>query len=216
MGRGPRKERGSARRGHRAYIQRESVMTGGQKIPSLLKFLFFFTIAGLAPLIRPVLPFNTSLFDYAAVPFLFILWIAFLLRGRPRTLLLAPMAVIFLASFVSMFNSQDLPMNVLTLCQEIYLLLLFLTLFNVIESLEDLRMLVLSWMFFAGAESALMLNELLADRSVRAQGTFDNPNMAASYVGMSLFLVCQPFARLRWYIVGPYLFLALGAVYATT
>lgn len=190
-------------------------MTTGREMTSLLKFLFFFCAAGLTPLIRPALPGNTAIFDYVAAAFMFIFWIGLLLGGQIKTRLGAPMALIFLASLIAMLNSAALPMNLLTLAQEAYLFLFFLTLYNLLETQQDFKTLVHSWIFFAGVQGAVMANEILHDSGVRAQGTFDNPNMAGSYLGLSVFLVFQPFTRLGWYVKGLYLFLLLFGVFAT-
>lgn len=190
-------------------------MTTGREMTSLLKFLFFVCVAGLTPLIRPALPGNTAVFDLVVAPFMFLFWVGLLLGGTVKTRLGVPMALIFLASFIAMFNSQALPMNLLTLTQEVYLFLFFLTLYNVLVTQQDFKVLVLSWMLFAVVQSAVMINEILHDRSVRAQGTFDNPNMAGAYLGLSLLLIFQPFARLRWYVKGAYVFLLGLGVFAT-
>jgi O-antigen ligase len=53
-------------------------------------------------------------------------------------------------------------------------------------------------MLVAMVEGAAAVLELRGSMVARSQGTFPNPNLAASYLGMSLFLVCQAGPRVRW------------------
>jgi O-antigen ligase len=190
-------------------------LTESTRLPIWLKYPYFVSVAALVPLISPSLPLNSEFVDYVNALFFFALWIPLLMRRRFEGRLYVPMGVIFLGSLIAMFNSPALATCVTTLVQEVYLFVFFLTLYNVIESDADIRALVLPWLVFAAVEGVIVLSQLRADPVLRARGTFDNPNMAASYLGISSFLLLQPVARIPWPARALFLFLTWGGMFAT-
>ncbi len=190
-------------------------MRGASVVPKVIKYPYLLALASLAPLVWPTLPMNTAVFDYVNALFVFALWICLLFRHQVRVRLLAPMGLILFASLLSMLNSHAVVTNWVTILQEVYLFVTFLTIYNAIESEDDMRVLVAAWIACAALQSALTLLELRGNASLRAQGTFENPNMAASYLGVSAFLIWQSQTRLRWYHNGLFLLLIFGGIFAT-
>jgi O-antigen ligase len=60
-----------------------------------------------------------------------------------------------------------------------------------------------------------MLGDLLTNISKRSIGTFLNPNMASSYLGLSFFLLLQPYARMSKLLTNLFGFIMLGGILAT-
>jgi len=172
-------------------------------------------IASLLPILNLHLPFNTAAFDYmngVLVGF----WILYMMMHRILDLrLIPPFLVLLLGSLLSMFESPNLDLNILTIVQEVYLALFFIVLYNVLESERDAATLVRFWMVFAAIQGVFILGDLANLFSGRAQGTFDNPNMAASYVGISMFLALHPACGFPWPLRAGYILLMAGALFAT-
>jgi hypothetical protein len=61
----------------------------------------------------------------------------------------------------------------------------------------------------------LILADLVSDFSTRAQGTFTNPNMAGNYLGISFFLVFQPYFKMRMLLKLAFVLLITGGIVAT-
>ncbi len=163
----------------------------GARLTAILKYPYFIAIGALLPLIRPSLPLNTSLLDFVNAPFIVVIWIWLLYRRSIDVRLVGPAVVILLGSLLAMFNSGALASNGVALLQEIYLFMFLLTVLNVIDDERDLRVLTLACLSFAVLEGFLTLGGLRGQGEVRALGTFENPNMAASYLGVSSFLILQ-------------------------
>ena len=191
-------------------------MSGTLNFIAISKNIYFLGIAGLTPLVRPWLPFNTIFFDYFNAFFMcvFITWLWFT-RKKIEIRLVVPYLVILCGSLLAIINSQAVVTNFLALTQEIYLLSFFLTLYNIIDGKRDIRTLVLLWIIFSALEASLILAEIVGDYTIRAQGTFENPNMAATYLGISFFLVFQPFFKMDMLLKLGFVLLITGGVFAT-
>jgi O-antigen ligase len=175
------------------------------------------------PLIHPALSFNTAAVDYINLAFasLFLLHGAFS-RGRLRVRLLLPFMLLVLASLIAMFNSPVLRVSVLTLAKDIYLFGFFLLLYNLISSERDMRLLLRFWLLIASLEGALALANVYGnfwivstEDPTRANGTFDNGNMLASYMGVTFFFFFQRYFDMSWLSRALASLLIFGGVYAT-
>jgi len=177
--------------------------------------IHFLILAALLPLLTPALPGNTAFVDYANVAFFAPFALFLLLRGGVRACYLIPYLLILFASLMATINSQVVGVNLATLAQEAYLLVLATFLFNMLETEEDIRFLLRMWFLTACVIGALALSELAVDPGVRARATFENPNLTSSYLGMSVFLLLVP-GVIPWRVVrvGSWL-LILGGALAT-
>ena len=158
---------------------------------------YLVVMAGLMPLIAPQLPAQTTLFDWfnlAAIP---VILAVLFYTSRVSFPLAAPAMVILMGSLVSMLNGRAIPVNMLTLAQEIYLYLLMVALCNVMRDPADMTILVVAWMTTAVAQSLLVFWNLSGDIAARATGTFLNPNMTSSYLGISALLCFHPVLKGR-------------------
>lgn len=191
-------------------------MSGTLNFIAMSKNVYFLGIAGLTPLVRPWLPFNTIFFDYVNGFFmcLFITWV-FFIRNKIDIRLVVPYLVILCGSLLAIIDSQAVVSNFVTLVQEIYLLTFFLVLYNIIDDKRDIRTLVLLWIIFSALEASLILAEFIGDYAIRAQGTFEGPNMAATYLGISFFLVFQPYFKMGMLLKLGFVLLITGGIFAT-
>lgn len=164
-------------------------MDGQPRVIRRLKVAYLAILPVLLPVVSPQLPGNTTIFDFVNVAFIGVFMSYMLLTRRLETRLGGVLGLIFFASLISMLNTRNLGTNMLTVLQELYLYIFFLTLYNIIDSQEDVRLVGRVWLLCAAVEGAILLSQLLADLKIRALGTFLNPNMAASYMGISLFTV---------------------------
>lgn len=152
------------------------------------KRIYFVGVAVLLPLVEPSLPANTTFFDYLNLVGIGVVGFGFLLGNRVEVRLVVPATIILLGSLLSMLNSEALAVNLIMIGKEVFLFLIFITLYNLIRTEEDIHFLVRAWMLMAVVESALIFSQIAADFPIRATGTFRNPNMASSYLGISVFL----------------------------
>lgn len=191
--------------------------------PSILKRLYFLALAIFCPLIYPTLPFNTAAVDYINLVFgsLFLLHGVFS-RRKLQVRLLLPFMLLVLASLIAMFNSPVLRVSILTLAKDIYLFGFFLLLYNLISSERDMRLLLRFWILIASLEGALALANVYGNfwlvpttDPTRANGTFVNGNMLASYLGVTLFLIFQRYFHSGWFSRALSGFLIFGGIYAT-
>jgi O-antigen ligase len=191
-------------------------MSGNLSFIAISKNIYFLGIAGLTPLVRPWLPFNTIFFDYINGFFmcLFITWL-FFVRNKIEIRLVVPYLVILCGSLLAIINSQAVVSNFVTLVQEIYLVTFFLVLYNIIDDKRDIRTLVLLWIIFSALEANLILAEFVGDYTIRAQGTFEGPNMAGTYLGISFFLVFQPYFKMGMLFKLVFVLLITGGIFAT-
>jgi len=180
-----------------------------------IKGLYFFLIVSLVPFLKPPLALNTILFDYVNGLFMFLFLIHLLVHRKIAVPLLPAMLVIALGSLLAMFDSHSLVTNLVAIAQEIYLFTFFIVLYNIIDTEDDIRWIAGLWILFSAAEGGLILADLAHAISTRGQGTFENPNMAGSYLGVSFFIAFYPFRRARWLRRLVFAGLALGGMFAS-
>lgn len=165
---------------------------------------------------KPSLPFETTILDYINILFIYgILMHSFLRRRRLETRLFTPMLVIVFGSLIAMFNTRHAGTNLIALAQDLYLFVFFLALYNVIQSERDMRTLVLPWIIVAALEGLLILFYLSMNFFGRASGTVGDSGGAASYLGISLFFILQPYAKIPLFLKLLFGLLVLGAIWAT-
>src|SRR5215213_3372483 len=200
-------------------------------IARLNLWLLSATIA-LLPLLVPRGPAQSAPVD--AVALLFILFCLGGLLGRGRPLHLpakGPLALIMAASVIATAASLSLPDSLLSLLIEAYLVLLFLCVANdLADDRSALRTVLTVWTVAALIWAAVYvgfyyhvlpegLQQLLVENSkgggYRVSGASKNPNLAASYMMTSFFvLLASPWPRHRLVRLGAAGFLLL-AVYVT-
>src|SRR5215213_9001708 len=200
-------------------------------IARLNLWLLSATIA-LLPLLVPRGPAQSAPVD--AVALLFILFCLGGLLGRGRPLHLpakGPLALIMAASVIATAASLSLPDSLLSLLIEAYLVLLFLCVANdLADDRSALRTVLTVWTVAALIWAAVYvgfyyhvlpegLQQLLVENSkgggYRVSGASKNPNLAASYMMPSFFvLLASPSPRHRLARLGAAGFLLL-AVYVT-
>ncbi len=176
---------------------------------------YLIVMAGLMPIIVPSLPFNTTLFDWFNMAIIPAVIVVLLYTSRVEMRLVAPAMIILAGSLVSMVNARAVQVNVLTLAQEIYLFMLFVTLYNILRDATDVTILVVAWMATAVVQSALVGWALAGDLAARVVGTFENPNMAGSYLGVSALLCFHPVLRGRPLIRSAYFIVVTLAMLGT-
>jgi len=180
------------------------------------KSVYFLVIASLVPIIRPQLISNTIIFDYLNGLFiLFFLIHLLIIKLRLQIRLFIPMVIIFIGSILSMFNARVPLINSETLLVDLYLFLFFIVLYNVIETKKDLRRAILPWIGFAAFQGFLMTSNLINNFDIRHTGTFLNPNMAGNYLGISFFLLFQPFIKVGRVPKAIYSVLIIGGILAS-
>lgn len=164
----------------------------------------------LLPLASPSLPGNTTLVDFVNIFFIVFFFILFVIKKkRFKLFLLVPFTVILLGCLIAMFNSQAISTSIFTITQDLYLYLFLLLLYNLIENKEDVTFLVALWLGVGVVESILAILNVVASFSIgasavsatedfsRARGTFGNSDALASYLGLSFFLIYQPYFKLH-------------------
>jgi O-antigen ligase len=181
----------------------------------MTSFALAVTVA-LLPLLVPRGPGNTSPADLFAAPFLVLALLALVQRGR-RLQVPAPgaIALILVGSLVALALSGQPAIGLLTLLVDTYLLLLLVTIPNHMsgERAERLlRLLLIVWTVAALGWAALLLagyfhllpqgiEQLLQVRANSRRGagaSRNNPNLAASYMLTSFFvLLASPWPRGR-------------------
>ncbi len=179
------------------------------------KIIYFLLIASLVPLIKPQFIYNVTLFDFINVVFIIFFLTYIFAKGELQIPLLIPMAVILIGSLISMFNAQVPVANSLALIIDLYLFIFFIVLYNVIETKRELKIFILFWIVFAALEGIFMLADIFPNFVKRSLGTFLNPNMGSSYLGLSFFLLFQPYARVGKMLTLLFGFFILGGMLAT-
>jgi hypothetical protein len=172
------------------------------------------TIA-LLPLLVPRGPGQSAPVDAAALLFVLLALGGLLWRGRPLHLpAKGPLALIVAASVVATVASLSLPDSLLSLLIEAYLIVLFLSVANDLRGdRRALRVALTVWAVaalgwaavFIGFHYQLLpegLQQLLVENSkgggYRVSGASKNPNLAASYMMTSFFvLLASPWPRRR-------------------
>ncbi|HEV8165073.1 MAG TPA: hypothetical protein VGR74_11605, partial [Actinomycetota bacterium] len=172
------------------------------------------TIA-LLPLLVPRGPGQSAPVDAAALLFVAFSLLGLLRRGRPLHLpAKGALALIVAASVVATVASLSLSDSLLSLLIEAYLILLFQCVANELRGdRQALRVALIVWAVAALAWAAVFigfqyhllpegLQQLLVEnsngRGYRVSGASKNPNMAASYMMTSFFvLLASPWPRRR-------------------
>jgi O-antigen ligase len=180
----------------------------------LLQLYLIILAAGL-PLVVPKLPGNTAMVDYANLAFFVPLIFCLLFAGRIETRALPGILLILFASILSSVNSDVLALNLTTLAQEAYLVALMLILLNVLDDEREVLFLLRCWFLTACVIGGMALSEVLANPTVRARATFDNPNMTSSYLGTGVCLMFVPRVLPSRFVAIPAGLLILGGVFAT-
>lgn len=179
------------------------------------KTIYFFMIATLVPVVRLQIISNATFFDFINVVFILFFLAYFFMQGKLQIPLLIPISVILIASLFSMLNSRVPMQNSLALIVDLYLFLFFIVLYNVIETKQELRIFILFWLACAVLLACFMSADLLTNITKRSIGTFLNPNMASSYLGLSFFLLFQPYAKVSKLLTWLFGFIILGGIVAT-
>jgi hypothetical protein len=158
-----------------------------------------------------------------AVNALFILayWTVIVARRDEVALpLLGSFLLILLGSATALFATVDHGVAALTVTQEIYLYVWFVTLAHFLARSCRLDGAVLLWVVVAATVAVLTVGDarfgLFGGRfagDARALGTFDNPNMFGNYLALSFFLTWSVAAAgRRWvYLALPLLFAGIRA-----
>jgi O-antigen ligase len=194
-------------------------------------WLLAVTIA-LLPLLVPRGPGQSAPVDAVALLFICLALSGLLWRGRPLQLpARGPLLLIMAASVVATVASLSVPDSLLSLLIEAYLALLFICVANDLgDDREALRVALIAWSVaaliwaavFVGFHYHLLpagLQQLLVENSkgggYRVAGASKNPNLAASYMMTSFFvLLASPWPRRRLARLATAGFLLL-AVYVT-
>jgi O-antigen ligase len=188
-----------------------------------------------APLLVPPLFSNAVPGDIINLAFIFsgalLIWRLRLPMGVP----LAVGYVFFLVGgLLALPSSANVPVSVVTIIQDVYLFLLFLTAFNHLAERTGRSTLVatvwvtvglvvgaLTWLSTFGYQDAVprIFGWPTVSMDGRAQGTFRNPNIAANYLVVSLFILWAiPRPRSIWlklFLSCPFL-LGIVATYSNT
>jgi hypothetical protein len=182
------------------------------------------------PLLIPHGPSNTAPVDVLIVLYLFTATIGWFSARRPMSFpLLAVTAFILLVSLIGVGTSQFAGVGRTAVLIDVYLYVFFLAAVNDLRpNPRALRIVLATWVITALVWAALangitfhFLPEGFArlilsnSRALnRASAAADNPNLAASYFLVSLFvLAASPWPRRRWlrWLAGMWLILAIYA-----
>ena len=179
------------------------------------KTVYFFMIGFLVPLVSLQIVSNATVFDLFNVAFISFFLAYFFINGKLQIPLIIPIAVIMGGSLISMFNAQVPLKNSLALITDLYLFTFFIVLYNVIETKRELKIFILLFIVFAALQGCFMVGDFLVNATKRSIGTFLNPNMASSYLGLSFFLLFQPYVKVNKYLSSLFGFFILGGMLAT-
>lgn len=198
--------------------------------PLPLSVIMLLPVVMFLPLLIPHGPSNTSPVDVLIVLYLFTATIGWFTARRPMTFpLLAVTAFILVVSLVGIGTSQFAGVGRTAVLIDVYLYVFFLAAVNDLRpSQRALRIVLGTWVLTAVAWAVLangitfhFLPEGLArlilsnSRALnRASAAASNPNLAASYFLVSLFvLAASPWPRSRWlrWLAGAWLLLAIYA-----
>ena len=181
--------------------------------PKLSLWLLATTVV-LLPLLVPRGPGQSAPVDAVAGAYVVVAVATHYRFGRPLRLpAMGPILVIFAASLIAIAFGLDLALGMLSLLVEAYLVLLFVYLANhLADDQHSLRIILTVWSaaavgwaaVFVGLQFQLLpqwLQGLLTDgaeEGIRAAGVSGNPNLAASYMMTSFFvLLASPWPRHR-------------------
>jgi O-antigen ligase len=165
-------------------------------------------------------PAHTTVLDAVNLVFLALYWTRVVLRGdRLEWPFRTAMWLLVLGSLGGMLSAGDRSLAVLTLVQDLYLYVWFVTLAHFVARHCRLPVLVTTWVamacvvgILAALDNYLGLFEGRFAGDVRATGTFENPNMFGDYLLVSFFLCWAAAAARRWWLYPPMGLLLLGVV----
>jgi hypothetical protein len=148
------------------------------------------------PIVKWQGPAHTTVMDAVNVLFLGVYWLVLLARReRVAFPLLAPFWMILLGSAIGLFFSTHLSEALLTLGQDVYLYLWFVTLAHFLVRHCRLPSVATAWVtvasllaFLAAADHFLGVFGGFFGGGPRATGTFENPNMFGDYLNVAFFL----------------------------
>ncbi len=207
------------------HAKLENINRNKSDFYSFSKKLYFILLVTLLPLASPSLPGNTILVDFVNVVFIFLFAILLSIKKKPLDFpLFGPVLIIFLGSMMALYNAQALTTSIFTISQDLYLFVFFLFLYNLIDHRDDLKLLLVLWILVGISEAVLAILNTYAHVSIgsskvsasedftRARATFGNSDAAASYFGVSFFLIFQPYFPLKTFwrmILGLFFFIGL-------
>jgi hypothetical protein len=172
------------------------------------------------PIVQLQGPLHTTPVDLLNGFFVVLYW-GYVLARRDRIPfpLLGPFWLIVIGSMLGLFAAQEGMRAVIALGQEVYLYVWFVTVADFLTRYCRLRDAVPVWIFVACAVALLtvgdmnfhLLGGVLAGDSVRAAGSFANPNMYGNYLVISFFLAWAVAAsgRPAFYVALPALLLGI-------
>jgi hypothetical protein len=160
-------------------------------------FLLAAAMLATLPIVQLQGPLHTTPVDLLNGFFVIVYW-GYVLARRDRIAfpLLGPFWVILIGSMLGLFAADEGLRAVIAIGQEVYLYLWFVTVADFLTRYCRLRDAVPVWVVVAGAVALLtvadmrfnLLGGVLAGESVRAAGSFANPNMYGNYLVISFFL----------------------------
>lgn len=170
-------------------------------------------LACLAPIVAPSGPARTAIVDPLIALGLAVFTVLVLTRRQTLRLPFLPAVfVISVSSLIAAINAKQPGMSALTMFQDAYLYAFLVMLANVMLTRDTARLRI-AWTWVAIAIAIFGFVTLFAERHVtpfdiirpkgpRAYASFYDPNMFASYLVMSLFMVLSLGGiigrRLRW------------------
>jgi hypothetical protein len=176
---------------------------------------------GTLPLMSFKGPGGMTPMDVVNFLFVFTYWAAIVARRDEVALpLVGSFVLILLGSTTALYATADRGLAALTVFQEVYLYVWFVTLAHFLARSCRLDAVVLLWVAIAATVAVLTIADahagLLGGRFAgehRALGTFENPNMYGNYLVLSFFLAWSVAAAgRRWaYVALPILFFGIRA-----
>jgi hypothetical protein len=169
----------------------------GETAPSRGALLVVAGMLLTIPLVYWQGPGHTTAMDAIAVPFIVIYWALILTRRETVSLpLLVPFWLIMLGSLGGLVSASDRGEALLTMVQDVYLYAWFVTMAHFLAHHCRLDRVARVWVaiatmvaFLAVADRYLgVFGGQFSASSVRATGTFENPNMFGNYLNIALFL----------------------------
>jgi len=180
--------------------------------------LILATMLVLLPIVAISGPGHTAPVDFLNIIFIAAYWCLIVARHESPTFpFFWPLWVILLGSCIGLYSAPSLSTGMLTITQEVYLYVWFVTMAHFLSWSCRLTSVIVIWAAIAGTLGVLafgdvhfgLLHGMMLEGANRAQGTFENPNMFGNYLLISFFLTWAA-ARAR----RRFLYLALPAMIA--
>jgi hypothetical protein len=176
--------------------------------------VYLFLAVALVPVLVPAGPGQTAIIDPINAVAMTVFLVGTLVHGKAlRVPFVVPILLIAVGSLIAAFNSVAPDASLLTLGQDAYLYLWFIVLVNVMRDRNELTGFRIAWVCVADVVAVLGIVVVLVQgqvsfwglvgpKGLRAIGTFNDVNMFASYLVLSIFIVLsldQDISRvLRW------------------